>query len=153
MRAQHRKLENSKFENDMSSDKANCYSFNALSVSQWMKSWSEHLFSVWHLFDQFICLYKHLRIYSYTAKFVLDLLEICKARFSHDEAHMSKIIQCNYSYLAWKLLVPIYTIYFYFTRITTWMQVHWTTNETWHYRLEKPGTLRLSLTCEEQVLR
>ena len=63
-------------------------------------------------------------VYSYTAKFVLDLLEIRKARFSHDEAHMSKIIQCNYSYLVGKLLVPIYTIYFYFTRITILMQVH-----------------------------
>ena len=44
--------------------------------------------------------YKHLFVYSYTAKFVLELLEIRKAGFSHDEAHMSKIIQCNYSYLA-----------------------------------------------------
>ena len=35
-----------------------------------------------------------------TAKFVVDLLEVRKTRFSHDEAHMSKIIQCNYSYLA-----------------------------------------------------
>ena len=44
--------------------------------------------------------YKHLFVYSYTAKFVLDLLEIREARFSNDEAHMSKIVQCNYSYLA-----------------------------------------------------
>ena len=77
----------------MSSDKANCHCFNALSVSQWMHSLSAHLFSVcikWnsvcigHLFDQFIFLYKHLFVYSYTAAFVLDLLEIYKARFSHD---------------------------------------------------------------------
>ena len=52
-----------------------------------------------HLFDQFIFLYKHLFVYIYTAKFVLDLLEIRKGRFSHDEAHMSKIIQSNFSYL------------------------------------------------------
>ena len=77
-----------------------------------------------HLFDQFIFLYKHLFVNSYTAKFVLDLLEIRKARFSHYKAHLSKIIQCYYSYLACKLLVPIYTIYFYFTRITKLMQVH-----------------------------
>ena len=44
--AQHRKLENWKFENEMSSDKANCHCFNALSVSQWMHSWFAHLFSV-----------------------------------------------------------------------------------------------------------
>ena len=31
---------------------------------------------------------------------VFDLLEVSKTRFSHDEAHMSKIIQCNFSYLA-----------------------------------------------------
>ena len=49
--------------------------------------------------DQFIFLNKHLFVYSYTAKSVLDLSEIRKARFSHDEAHLSKIIQCNYSYL------------------------------------------------------
>ena len=36
----------------------------------------------------------------FSAKFVFDLLEVRKTRFSHDEAHMSKIIQCNYSYLA-----------------------------------------------------
>ena len=70
-----------------------------------------------HLIDLFIFLYKHLLIYSYTAKFVLDLLEIRKGRFSHDEAHMSNIIQGNFSYLAWKVLVTICTIYFYFTRI------------------------------------
>ena len=46
IRAQHRKLENLKFENEMSNDKANCHCFNALSVSQWMHSWSAHLFSV-----------------------------------------------------------------------------------------------------------
>ena len=101
IRVQHRKLENLKFENKM----ANCHCFNALSVSQWMHSWSAHLFSVYvkcnsvcigHLFDQFIFLYKHLFVYSYTVKFVLDLLEIRKASFSYDEAHMSKIIQCNY---------------------------------------------------------
>ena len=45
--AQHRKLENSKFENEMPSDKASCHNcFNALSISQWMHSWSAHLFSV-----------------------------------------------------------------------------------------------------------
>ena len=33
------------------------------------------------------------------------------------------------------------------------MQVHGTTNETWHKRLRKPGTFRLSLTYKEQVLR
>ena len=53
-----------------------------------------------HLFDLFIFLYKHLFIYGYTAKFVLDLLEIGKGRFSHDEVHMSNIIQGNFSYLA-----------------------------------------------------
>ena len=36
-----------------------------------------------------------LHVYSYTAKFVLDLFEIRKAWFSHDEIHMSKIIQCG----------------------------------------------------------
>ena len=46
IRAQHRKLENSKFENEMSSDTAYCHCFNALSVSQLMHSWSAHLFSV-----------------------------------------------------------------------------------------------------------
>ena len=77
--------------------------------SQRMHSRSEPLFSVCvkmqfscigHLFDQFIFLYKQLFVYSYTAKFVLVLLEIHKGRFSHDEAHMSKIIQGNFSYLA-----------------------------------------------------
>ena len=107
IRAQHRKLEYSKFENEMSSDAAYCHCFTALSVSQWMNSWSAHLFSVcvkWnsvfigHLFDQFNFLYKHLFVYSYTAKFVLDLLEIRKSRFSYDEAHMSKVIQWYYAY-------------------------------------------------------
>ena len=46
IRAQHRKLENSKFENEMSRDTAYCHCFNALSVSQLMHSWSAHLFSV-----------------------------------------------------------------------------------------------------------
>ena len=32
--------------------------------------------------------------------FVFDLFDVRKTRFSHVEAHMSKIIQCNYSYLA-----------------------------------------------------
>ena len=46
--AQHRKLENSKFKNEMSSVKANCHNcFNALSVFQLMHSWSAHLFSVY----------------------------------------------------------------------------------------------------------
>ena len=36
---------------------------------------------------------------SYTAKFVLDLLELPKGRFSH-MSHMSKIIQYDYSYRA-----------------------------------------------------
>ena len=75
IRAKNRKLENSKFENEMSSDKANYHCFNALSVSQWMHSWSAHLFSVcekWnsvcigHLFDQFIFLYKHVFVYLYS---------------------------------------------------------------------------------------
>ena len=44
VRAQHRKLENSKFEKEMSSDRAYCHCFNALSVSQWTYSWSAHLF-------------------------------------------------------------------------------------------------------------
>ena len=43
---------------------------------------------------------KHLFVHRYTAKFELDLLEIRKGRFSHDEAYMSKIIQGNFSYLA-----------------------------------------------------
>ena len=131
VRAQHRKLENSKCENEMSSDTAYCHCCNALSVSKWTHSWFAHLFSVCvkMQFSLYSFFYKHLFVYSYTAKFVLDLLEIRNARFSHDEAHMLKIIQCNYSYLAWKLLVPVY---FYFTRITKFMQVHWTTNETWH---------------------
>ena len=47
---------------------------------------------------------------SHTVKFVLDLLEIPTGRFSHDEAHMSKIIQYNYSYLAGKVLATIDTI-------------------------------------------
>ena len=53
-----------------------------------------------------ICLissFLYINIYlsiAFTAKFVLDLLEIRKARFSHDEGHMSKIIQCTYSYSA-----------------------------------------------------
>ena len=34
-------------------------------------------------------IYKHLFVYSYTAKFVFDLLDVRKARFSHDEDHMS----------------------------------------------------------------
>ena len=62
-----------------------------------------------------VYIYIYLFVYSYTAKFVFDLLDVRKTRFSHDEAHMSKIIQCNYSNLAGKLLVPIYTIFFYFT--------------------------------------
>ena len=52
-----------------------------------------------HLFDLFIFLYKHLFIDSYTAKFVLDLLEIRKGKFSHDEAHMSNFIQGNFSHI------------------------------------------------------
>ena len=44
--------------------------------------------------------YVNIFDYSYTAKFVLDLLEIRIGTFSHDEAHMSKIIQGNLSYLA-----------------------------------------------------
>ena len=40
-----------------------------------------------HLFDQFIFLYKFIFVYRYTDKFDLDLLEIRKGRFSHDEAH------------------------------------------------------------------
>ena len=93
----------------MSSDKANCHCSNTLSFPSGCTADLRILFSVcvkWnsvcigHPFDKFIFLYKHVFVYSYTAKFVLDLLEIRKARFSHDEAHMSKIIQCNYSYLA-----------------------------------------------------
>ena len=42
-----------------------------------------NLVCIGHLFDQFIFLCKHLFVYSYTAKFVLDLQEIRKARFSH----------------------------------------------------------------------
>ena len=68
--AQHRKLENSKFENEMSSDTAYCHCFNALSVSQLMHSWSAHLFSVCviHQFSlywtslwsvHFTCIYIH----------------------------------------------------------------------------------------------
>ena len=45
-------------------------------------------FRIGHLFDQLIFLYKHLFVYNYTAKFVLDLLEIRKAMFSHYKAHM-----------------------------------------------------------------
>ena len=75
-----------------------------------------------HRSDQFIF---YIIIYlsiaspcSYTAKFVLDLFEIPKGKFYHDEAHKSKIIQYNYSYLAWKLLDTLYTIYFCFKRVT-----------------------------------
>ena len=79
-------------------------------------------------FDQFIFLYKdYLSIASpcsYTAKFVLDLFKIPKGKFYHDEAHMSNIIQYNYSYLAWKLMDTIYTIYYCFKRVTKYMQVH-----------------------------
>ena len=50
-----------------------------------------------HRFDQSIFLYKHLLAIvsprSYTAKFVLDLLEIPKGKFYHDEVHMSKTMQ------------------------------------------------------------
>ena len=35
----------------------------------------------------------------YTAKFVLDLLDIPKGKIYNGEAHVLKIIQYNYSYL------------------------------------------------------
>ena len=54
----------------------------------------------WLSFNQLIFLYKYLFVYRYTAKFELDLLEIRKGRSSHDEAHMSKMTQGNFSYLA-----------------------------------------------------
>ena len=40
-------MENSKFENEMSSDKANCHFFTALSVSQGTHSYSAPLLSVY----------------------------------------------------------------------------------------------------------
>ena len=59
---------------------------------------------------------------SYTAKFVLDLLEIPKGKFYHDEAHISKTMQ-----------LPILCVkttglnlhnLLCFTRVTKIMQVH-----------------------------
>ena len=65
-----------------------------------------------HRFDQLFFFYINIYLSlaspcGYTAKFVLDLFEIPKGKFFHDKAHMSKIIQFNYSYLAWKLLDTI----------------------------------------------
>ena len=106
------KLENSKLENELSSDKANCqfqcfisFSLDAQLICAFVfcrcKDATQCLLGI-----ALISLFFYINIYlstaspsSYRAKFVLDLFEIPKGKFYHDEAHVSKIIQYNYSYL------------------------------------------------------